>query len=121
MTVTTTPIPVLVGAKVKVISQNAQGADRHVLLLLRGLGGIAEGYAFKDAMITVATSTTVSAAVDIPGYEVVGVIVPTGWTAGNVTFQVDPGDGTFRAVTGVTLVTPTANEVTSIPTVGTTV
>jgi len=120
-TVTTTPIPILVGSKVKVVSTTDQAADRTVLLLLRGLGGPAEGYAFKSALIDQSEDDNNSVAVDILGYEVVAIIVPTGWTASNVTFSIDPGDETFYAVTGLTLVTPTPNTVTFLNTVGTTV
>ena len=110
--VTTTPVPILVGSKVKVISTTNQAADRTVLVLLRGLGDPAEGYAWKSALIDQDVDDNNSVAVDILGYEVVAIIVPTGWTASNMTFSVDPGNGTFYAVTGLTLVTPTANEVT---------
>jgi hypothetical protein len=69
-------------------------------------------YAWKIATIDISEDDDLSDAVNILGYEVIGVIVPTGWTAASVTFQIDPGNGTFYLVSGLTLTTPTAAQVT---------
>ena len=71
-----------------------------------------EEYAWKTVLFDISEDDDLSTAANILGYEVIGVIVPTGWTAASVTFQIDPGDGTYRLVSGVTLTTPTANQVT---------
>ena len=72
-------------------------------------------FIFKYALIDISDSTTVSLAVDLLGYQLVGVVVPTGWEAANVTFQVSV-DGVFHLVTGLTLTTPTANQLTPLNT-----
>lgn len=77
-------------------------------------------YTFKEVTIDVSESTTVSTAACILGYQLVGVIVPVGWNADqqtpNLTLQVDPGDGTFYPVSGLTLTDPTDAEVTLLNT-----
>ena len=56
-------------------------------------------YIQRTVLIDISSSTTVSESTDISGYRVVGVQIPASWTAGNITFQVDPnGAGTFYAV-----------------------
>lgn len=71
-----------------------------------------DSYIFKKA--TILTGATVSDAVDILGYQVVGFIVPTSWTAANLSFEVDPGDGNYYVVTAPTFTTPTANQLTLV-------
>lgn len=76
-----------------------------------------DSYICKKVTIDISESTTVSSEVDINGYQVVGIIPPADWTAANVTFQIDPGDGGgFRVVAGLTLTTPTANQITFLNT-----
>ena len=58
-----------------------------------------ELYAHKLCLLDISESTTVTAEVDIPGLEVVAVAMPDALSndgSTEVTFQVDPGDGTFR-------------------------
>lgn len=53
----------------------------------------------KLISVTIDNSGSVSGAFDLFGYKVAGVVSPVAWTAADFTFQVDAGDGTFRAVT----------------------
>ena len=43
---------------------------------------------------TISSGQSLSAEVDIGAYTLVGVVVPTGWTAANLTFQMSPDGGT---------------------------
>jgi len=74
-------------------------------------------YVFRTGTIRAAGgSTTVSTDIDILGHQVVGLATDTAWDTQNVTFNVDPGDGTFRPVVGLTLTGPAANQVTLLNT-----
>jgi len=53
-------------------------------------------YIFKPCTIDAAGN--LSDEVDLVGYQLVGVVMPAAWTAADIAFQVDPGDGTFRKV-----------------------
>lgn len=56
-------------------------------------------YIQRPVLVDVSVSATVSEAAEISDYRVVGVQISAAWTAGNVTFQIDPtGAGTFYAV-----------------------
>jgi hypothetical protein len=70
----------------------------------------------KTVLFDISVSTTLSEAADILGYQLVGIIVPTGWTAANVTLYVDVGDGVYRKVTNLLLTSPTENEITLLNT-----
>jgi hypothetical protein len=70
----------------------------------------------KTVTFDISEDNDLSTSADILGYQVVGIIVPTGWTAANVTLYVDPGDGTYRLVTNLLLTSPTANEITLLNT-----
>lgn len=55
-------------------------------------------YGLKRALIDISESTTVSLAANILGWRVVAVALPAALTGTALTFQIDPGDGTYRAV-----------------------
>lgn len=57
-----------------------------------------EHYTQKKCLIDISVSTTVSLATNILGWRVVAVATPATITGTALTFQIDPGDGTFRAV-----------------------
>jgi len=82
------------------------------------MSDIYDSYRTDKVTFDISESTTISTVANILGYQVIGIIVPTGWTAANVTFQIDPGIApqAYHAVTGLTLTTPTANEVTYLNT-----
>lgn len=79
-------------------------------------------YAHRRAVLTIATSTTVTAEVDIQGYEVVAIGMPAALTnngSTEMTFQVDPGDGTFRelqddSTAALTLTNITAGDIAQV-------
>jgi len=74
-------------------------------------------YVFRNVTISGAGgSTTVSTDGDILGHQVVGIATDAAWDTQNVTFNVDPGDGTFRLVTGLLLTAPVASRVTFLNT-----
>lgn len=52
--------------------------------------------AYLDAVIANADATGLSSIVETWGVAVFGFGMPADWTAANLTFQVDPGDGTYR-------------------------
>lgn len=53
---------------------------------------------YYQVPVTISNGQTVSNAADILGHRVVAVAMPSAWTAANIRFQIDPGDGTFRLV-----------------------
>ncbi len=71
-------------------------------------------YVFKT--VTIGAGGTVSNAADLGGFQLVGIATDASWDAQNVTFQIDPGDGVFRAVAGLTLTAPAASQVTPLNT-----
>ncbi len=79
-------------------------------------------YIFRKAVLTLTTSTTVTAEVDILGYEVVAIGMPAAMNpdgSSEMTFQVDPGDGTFRelqddSTTALTLTNVTAGDIAQV-------
>jgi len=71
-------------------------------------------YAFRT--VTIANGGVVSGDGDILGHQLVGIATDAAWDAQNVTFNVDPGDGTFRLVAGLTLTAPAASQVTLLNT-----
>ena len=68
-------------------------------------------YTIRYATIDVSDDDDLSNAVELLGFQVVAVIMPAAWTAADIRFQVNPGDGTFRDVydaQGVQLSLPVA-------------
>lgn len=57
---------------------------------------------FRAVELDITDSDTVTDAVDIQGFAVVAICTPAALTnlTSEVTFSVDPGDGTFRSVVG---------------------
>ena len=53
----------------------------------------------KLISLTILNGASVSGAFDLFGYKVAGVHGSGAWTTADITFQVDPGDGTFVPVT----------------------
>lgn len=51
-----------------------------------------------DTAATIAISTTTSAAVDLQGYALVGLITPAALTGSTMTFTASPNDGTYTAL-----------------------
>ena len=45
---------------------------------------------------TILINTALSDAVDLRGADVIRITIPDAWTAADITFLVDDGDGTFR-------------------------
>lgn len=59
---------------------------------------MALGYETRN--VTIANGVAASGAFSLEGRRIAGVVGPTAWTAADITFLVDPGDGTFRPVVG---------------------
>lgn len=55
-------------------------------------------YHMAKVLIDVSEHVTISTAAKILGWRVVAVALPATLTGTALTFQIDPGDGTFRAV-----------------------
>jgi hypothetical protein len=56
-------------------------------------------YALKSLLIDISEDDNNSVPCDLVGYRVVAIAFPAVVTTGNMTFQVDLGDGTWRTVT----------------------
>ena len=50
----------------------------------------------KSHTATIDINTSLSDAVELNGADVIRITMPAAWTAADLTFQVDDGDGTFR-------------------------
>ena len=50
----------------------------------------------KSHIVTIAINTSLSDAAELNGADVIRITIPDAWTAADITFQVDDGDGTFR-------------------------
>ena len=76
------------------------------------------------ATITIATSTTVSDAIDIGSSKLVGIVMPSTWTAADIKFQAAaPGSTTFNTVidaagNDVTVLSPVASKHVALSYVG---
>jgi len=67
-------------------------------------------------IVSIVDTATESSAADILGYQLVGILPDAAWDAQNVTFQVDPGNGTFYLVAGLTLTAPVNSQITLLNT-----
>lgn len=80
------------------------------------------GYHQRPALVDIDVDADLSAAVDILGYEVVAIAMPAALNpngSSELTFMVDPGDGTYRTLvddsgTALTLTNITQGEVVQI-------
>lgn len=52
--------------------------------------------AVRHVTATIAINTSLSDAVELRGGDLIRINMPAAWTAADLTFQVDDGDGTFR-------------------------
>lgn len=50
----------------------------------------------REVVATIAINESLSDAVELGGADVIRINMPAAWTAADITFQVDDGDGTFR-------------------------
>ena len=80
-------------------------------------------YTWKPVELDITDSTTVTDPINIQGYEVVGIGMPAALSndgSTEMTFQVDPGDGTYRelqddATAALTLTNITAGDIAQVP------
>jgi hypothetical protein len=60
------------------------------------MGKLSDSVAFDFRTVTIAASASVSGEFDLEAYKLVGIIMPSAWTAANLTFQAAPvSGGTF--------------------------
>lgn len=52
--------------------------------------------AVREVVATIASAASLSDIVDLRGGDLIRINMPATWTAADITFQVDDGDGTFR-------------------------
>ena len=50
----------------------------------------------RTIVATIAAAASLSDAIELRGSSVIRLTIPAAWTAADITFQVDDGDGTFR-------------------------
>lgn len=55
---------------------------------------------FETRNVTIANGAAASGAFSLEGKKIAAVVVPSAWTAADITFLIDPGDGTFRPLVG---------------------